>query len=360
MNDFCSQKGIKREFSNVRTPQQNGVAKRRNRTLIEAARTMLANAKLPVTFWAEAVNTACYVQNRVLVNKSHNKTSYELFNGKFEKKGDEENLHVEFLENKATEKGSGPNWLFDIDSLTKSMNYVPVDAGIIFTNLSGTKDAARQEVKKDVSSLRYIALPNWAHDALLEFSSSKPQDHCSTKVPEGSGNPNLTASTLNLPTDQMETLTVETPIPTVSSPVLTAYSTDSQEPSNDARLISKSVSNQKETPSLDNILSLINRFKDILGGTANSDESNGEEADISNMETAITTSPTPTLRIHKGHPKSQIIGPMNTPIQTRHKSKENVWTLVDYPKGVRSIGTKWVLNNKKDERGIVIKNKARI
>nr|GFB50262.1 retrovirus-related Pol polyprotein from transposon TNT 1-94 [Tanacetum cinerariifolium] len=126
----------------------------------------------------------------------------------------EENLHVEFLENKAIKKGSGPNWLFDIDSLTKSINYVPVDAGTISTNLSGIKDAARHEVKKDVSSLRYIALPNWAHDALLEFSSSQPQDHCSTEVPEGSGNSNLTASTLNPPADQMETLTVETPIPT--------------------------------------------------------------------------------------------------------------------------------------------------
>nr|GEZ64122.1 putative ribonuclease H-like domain-containing protein [Tanacetum cinerariifolium] len=69
MNDFCSRKHIKREFSNARTPQQNGVTKRRNMTLIEAAKTMLADAKLPVTFWAEAVNTACYVQNRVLVNK---------------------------------------------------------------------------------------------------------------------------------------------------------------------------------------------------------------------------------------------------------------------------------------------------
>nr|GFA00533.1 putative ribonuclease H-like domain-containing protein [Tanacetum cinerariifolium] len=82
MDDFCLQKGIKREFSNPRTPRQNGVAERRNRTSIEAARTMLADAKLPVTFWAEAVNTACYVQNKVLVNKSHNKTSYELFNGR--------------------------------------------------------------------------------------------------------------------------------------------------------------------------------------------------------------------------------------------------------------------------------------
>nr|GEY02227.1 ribonuclease H-like domain-containing protein [Tanacetum cinerariifolium] len=72
----------KREFSNARTPQQNGVTERRNKSLIEAARTMLANAKLPVTFWAEAVNTACYVQNRVLVNKAYNKTPYELFNGR--------------------------------------------------------------------------------------------------------------------------------------------------------------------------------------------------------------------------------------------------------------------------------------
>nr|GEX87697.1 hypothetical protein [Tanacetum cinerariifolium] len=61
LNDFCSQNGIKREFSNARTPQQNGVAERRNKSLIEAAKTMLADAKLPVTFWAEAVNTACYV-----------------------------------------------------------------------------------------------------------------------------------------------------------------------------------------------------------------------------------------------------------------------------------------------------------
>nr|GEX77769.1 uncharacterized mitochondrial protein AtMg00810-like [Tanacetum cinerariifolium] len=69
--------GIKREFNNARTPQQNRVAERRNRTLIETARTMLADAKLPVTFWAK-VNTACYVQNRVLVNKSQNKTPFFL------------------------------------------------------------------------------------------------------------------------------------------------------------------------------------------------------------------------------------------------------------------------------------------
>nr|GEZ03711.1 hypothetical protein [Tanacetum cinerariifolium] len=368
----------KREFSNARTPQQNGVAERRKRTLIEAARTMLADAKLPVTFWTEAVNTACYVQNRVLVIRSQNRTPYELFNGrtpaigflkpfgchvmilntlddlgKFEAKGDEgyfigysmsskafrvfnkrtrrveENLHVEFLENNAIEKGAGPNWLFDIDSLTYSMNYVPVDAGINSTNLSGTKDAASQEVKKDVSSLRYIALPNWVHDALLESSSSKPQDDCSTDVPESSRNFNPTATSTNPLADQLETLTVETSIPTVSSPVPTACFTDSPEPLN------------------------------ILGVTTNSTDSDGVEADVSNMETAITASPTPALKIHKDHPKnpSWVEAMQEELLQFKI---QNVWTLVDCPKGVRPIGTKWVLKNKKDEIGIVIRNKARL
>ncbi|GKB85488.1 retrovirus-related pol polyprotein from transposon TNT 1-94 [Tanacetum coccineum] len=80
--EFCGSKGIKREYSNARTPQQNGVAERKNRTLIEAARTMLADSFLPNTFWAEAVSTACYVLNRVLVTKPHNKTPYELVTGK--------------------------------------------------------------------------------------------------------------------------------------------------------------------------------------------------------------------------------------------------------------------------------------
>ncbi|GJV34273.1 putative ribonuclease H-like domain-containing protein [Tanacetum coccineum] len=81
MLEFCGNKGIKQEYSNARTPQQNGVAERMNRTLIEAARTMLADSLLPTTFWAEAVSTACYIFNRVRVTKPQNKTPYELLFG---------------------------------------------------------------------------------------------------------------------------------------------------------------------------------------------------------------------------------------------------------------------------------------
>nr|GEW80093.1 ribonuclease H-like domain-containing protein [Tanacetum cinerariifolium] len=166
---------IKREFSVARTPQPNGVTERKNRTLIEAASTMLVDSLLPITFWAEAVNTACYVQNRFLVTKPHNKTPYELLLGrtpslgfmrpfgclvtilntldplgKFDGKANEgflvgysinskafrvfnnrtrivqETLHINFLENQPNVVGSGPKRLFDIDTLTQSMNYQPV------------------------------------------------------------------------------------------------------------------------------------------------------------------------------------------------------------------------------------------
>nr|GEU62248.1 hypothetical protein [Tanacetum cinerariifolium] len=82
LNQLCRMKGIKREFSVARASQQNGIAKRKNKTLIKAVRTMLADSLLPIPFWAKAVNTAYYVQNRVLVTKPYNKTPYELLHSR--------------------------------------------------------------------------------------------------------------------------------------------------------------------------------------------------------------------------------------------------------------------------------------
>ncbi|GJS80616.1 putative ribonuclease H-like domain-containing protein [Tanacetum coccineum] len=171
MNQFCEMKGILRQFSVARTPQQNGVAKRRNRTLIEASRTMLTDSKLPTTFWAEAVNTACYVQNKVLVVKPHNKTPYELFHGrtptlsfmrpfgcpvtilntidhlgKFDGKADE-GFFVGYSLN-----SSGLDWLFDIDALTRIMNYEPIVAGTQsndFVDLKSSHDDGSKPLSDD-------------------------------------------------------------------------------------------------------------------------------------------------------------------------------------------------------------------
>ncbi|GKA21165.1 putative ribonuclease H-like domain-containing protein [Tanacetum coccineum] len=224
MNQFCEIKGIKREFSVARTPQQNGVAERKNRTLIEAARTMLVDSKLPTTFWAEVVNTACYVLNRVLVIKPHNKTPYELIHGrpplidfmkpfgcpvtilntrdhlgKFDGKADEgyfvgyfvvskamrvfnkrtriveETLNIRFLENTPNVKGNGPDWLFDVDSLTISMNYVPVVAGNQTNGIAGTKDniVAGHAQKEKEPEQEYILIPLCTTDPLI---SQGPKD----------------------------------------------------------------------------------------------------------------------------------------------------------------------------------------
>ena len=81
-DEFCLNNGISHVFSAPRTPQQNGVVERKNRTIQEMARTMLNSFNLPKYFWAEAVNTACYVLNRVLIRPIFKKTPYELFYAK--------------------------------------------------------------------------------------------------------------------------------------------------------------------------------------------------------------------------------------------------------------------------------------
>ena len=79
--NYCNEHGISHNFSTPRTPQQNGVVERKNRTSEEMARTMLIASGLPRNFWAEAVNTACYILNRVLIRPITSKTPYELFKG---------------------------------------------------------------------------------------------------------------------------------------------------------------------------------------------------------------------------------------------------------------------------------------
>ncbi|GJW59946.1 putative ribonuclease H-like domain-containing protein [Tanacetum coccineum] len=227
-NLICAKKGIKREFSVARTPQQNGVAERKNRTLIEAARTMLADSLLPIPFWAEAVNTACYVLNRVLVTKPQNKTPYELLIGKspsisfmrpfgcpltilntldslgkFDGKSDEgyllgystsskafrvynkrtkrveENLHINFLEDQPNVTGTGPNWMFDLDFLTNSMNYIPVSVENQVNVDAGTQDSyvAGSSGKDKGPTQEYILLPLQPHRTRIPVEDVPPAAH---------------------------------------------------------------------------------------------------------------------------------------------------------------------------------------
>ncbi|GJT51694.1 retrovirus-related pol polyprotein from transposon TNT 1-94 [Tanacetum coccineum] len=80
LNAFFKEEGIEHQTSTPRTPEQNGVVERRNYTLVEAARTMLLASKLPLFFWAEAIATACYTQNRSIIIPTHEKMTYHIIN----------------------------------------------------------------------------------------------------------------------------------------------------------------------------------------------------------------------------------------------------------------------------------------
>ncbi|GJS00322.1 putative ribonuclease H-like domain-containing protein [Tanacetum coccineum] len=289
MNQLCGMKGIKREFSVARTPQQNGVAERKDRTLIEAARTMLADSLLPTTFWAEAVNIACYVQNRVLVTKPYNKTPYELLHGRLPS--------ISFMR----PFGCPVTILNTLDPLVKFDR--KADEGFL--------------VRYSINSKAFRSSEDAVADNVGK-KTTKELAYEGEKMKKGYANSTNRVST-------------------ISPSVTTA-------------------------------------------GGAYDDEDMGAEADLNNLETTMNVSPIPTTRIHKDHPKEQIIeDPLSAP-QTRRMTKiseehamveemqeellqfilQKVWTLVDLPNGKRVIGTKWVFRNKKDKRGIVVRNKARL
>ncbi|GKA56901.1 putative ribonuclease H-like domain-containing protein [Tanacetum coccineum] len=439
--ELCGSKGIKRDYSNARTPQQNGVAERKNRTLIEAARTMLADSKLPTMFWTEAVRTACYVLNRVLVTSPHNKTPYALLTGnipsvshfkpfgchvtilntsdhlgKFDGKADEgyivgysasnrayrvynvpnkrveETMNLRYLEEKPNVQGLGHEWYFDLDYLTDSLGYKRDKAN----QSAGTHEDLpnfAEVMPKDISSDEVDDTPLDSAKEIFQkdLARLKGQEQRATSVAKDTEEFQTRASTKSVP------------------PVPTGCPTDSffdNEPT--TRFPSPSNLGNNE-PSLG-----------IFSSSSYDDEFG---ADLNNLASTVEVSPMVTKRINTIHPQSLIIGDHTSAVQTRSKVNktttgesafisyihdqqrtnhtdfqhcmfacflsqveprsvaqalkdpswvdamqeemqqfkfQNVWVLVDLPEGKYAIGTKWILKNKRDARGIVVRNKARL
>nr|GEY75678.1 hypothetical protein [Tanacetum cinerariifolium] len=322
----------------LRVPGEN------NMTLIEAARTMLVDLLLPIPFWAEAVNTACYVQNRVLVTKPQNKTPYELLHGitpsirfmrpfgcpvtilntlnslgKFDEKVDEG-----FLVGYSV-SSSGPTWLFDIDTLTKTMNYQPVTIGNQSYPSAGIQEQFNAEKAREESDQQYVLFPVWSSGSTnpqnidgdaainekdLEFEERKPESEVNispSKFEDFSDN------SIN------EVNAAGTPVPAVGklSPNSTnTFSADG--PSNVVASLTHGKSlciDTSQYPDDPNMPKL----EDI---TYSDDEDDvGVEADFNTLETSITVSPILTTRVHKNHPVTQIIGDLSSATQTRSMTR---------------------------------------
>ncbi|GKB15469.1 putative ribonuclease H-like domain-containing protein, partial [Tanacetum coccineum] len=266
MNEFCEQKGIKREYSVSRTPQQNGVAERRNRILIEAARTMLADSKLPTTFWADAVNTACYVQNRVIIVKPYNKTPYELFIG----------------------------------------SEVSIGEGTTSKETDTSQD--------------YIVMPLWKDSLLFDSPSTnvshdKPKPYCDTEKKDGEGvsnasgvddqerpkssTPNINTNGSSINTARANLRTGSLHINTISLTVLTARSNHPQ--------------------SVSDIISL----RDNVTPEASHADLFGDETemDTSNLNASYHVPTTPNTRIHKDHSLDHVIGDIQSGEEPKRVTK---------------------------------------
>ncbi|GJS55587.1 ribonuclease H-like domain-containing protein [Tanacetum coccineum] len=361
MNQFCKMKGIKREFSVARTPQQNGVAERKNRTLIEATRTM------------------------VLVIKPHNKTPYELIHGrpplidfikpfgcpvtilntrdhlgKFDSKVDEEylvgysvvskamrvfnkrtmiveeTLNIRFLKNTPNVKGNEPNWLFDVDSLSISMNYVPVAAGIKTNGFVGTKDniVAGQAQKEKEPEKEYILIPLCITDPLISQgpkdcegdAEMKPsevdENEASNKSEKHDQEARSESERLNKKEMQTEHTNSSNSINIVSTPVSTAEPFINTANKSEEQLFIRfsHFKNAFTLLSVPNVSSMDNTGIIV---TAYDDEDVEEEVDMNNAESSYTIPDTSFTKFHKDHPEVQVIGSLKTPVQTRRMTKIN-------------------------------------
>ncbi|GJV94427.1 ribonuclease H-like domain-containing protein [Tanacetum coccineum] len=403
MNEFYAKKGIKREFS---------------RQLILLAST-------------EIVKPLVY---------------YRVYNKRTKRV--EENLHINFLEDQPNVTGTGPNWMFDLDFLTNSMNYIPVsvenqvnvDAGtqdsyvagssgkdkgptqeyILLplqpyrtripvedvppaahekpsecypreNNVQDSKDAANKESEQDLQDeLEKMVTQELAAKAMDDvsrqaFEEEKRRIASQKKATQATSTNKLSTDRPSVSTDRPS---VSTDRPFVSTdrsntPYVSAASTPTGANAGESSLVylgRKIPIDASTLPNADLPIDLnmpdLEDASDtlpndgIFNGAYDDDEDVGAVADFNNMDNTITISPIPTLRIHKDHPKGQILGDPTSAVQTRGKIQKDssaqealfklqkVWVLVDLPYGKKVIGTKWVFRNKRDERSIVVKNKA--
>ncbi|KAJ9551954.1 LOW QUALITY PROTEIN: hypothetical protein OSB04_015999 [Centaurea solstitialis] len=357
-------KGISQNFSSVRTPQQNGVAERRNRTLIEAARSMLSEANLATQFWAEAVNTACYTQNRSLIVKRFRRTPYELFRNR---KPSIEHLHIFgcvcYILNNKDNFGK-----FDSKS----------DDGIFlgYTSISKTYrvfNKRRQSIEETIHVKFDESGPTFPHpndnseinqwaDSFFQVPEPPIADPSPQDLPDGFEENPLP------PTDSA------TPPLINATPITQIIPSEPDQPTNSEDFSQTTVSEPNPT----NLL---------------------PDPSIYEASTSGQVYQPPALRWTKDHPIDQVLGNPSSGIKTRRQSgnvclyvnfisenepkeiddalrdpawvsamqeelaefiRNNVWLLVPRPRKRTIIGSKWIFRNKLDEIGTIIRNKARL
>nr|GEX80041.1 putative ribonuclease H-like domain-containing protein [Tanacetum cinerariifolium] len=423
--ELCGSKGINREYSNARTPQQNRVAKRKNKTLIEAARTIVLvtspHNKTPYALLTGNIPSishfkpfGCHVtilntsdhldkfdgkaDERYIIGYCASNKAYRVYN--VPNKRVEETMNLRCLEEKPNVQGLGHEWYFDLDYLIDTLGYkhnkANQSAGTqeATTNPAGTQDAnSNSDCDEQV-----VIVPSYpSHN----IQGIEPKDTSGNEVDDSPLNSDDEIFQKELArlkgqeqraTSDAERLSLGIPVPTGSILVLsggTMVSTD------DVPVHTSSPTDlffdDEPTTRFPNPSDLRNHdFSHGIFSSSSYDDEFG--AALNNVASTVNVSPVATKRINTIHPQSLIIGDHTLAVQTRSTIKktttveprsvalaledpswvdamqeemqqfkfQNLWVHVDLPEGKYAIGTKWILKNKRDARGIIVQNKARL
>ncbi|GKE62084.1 putative ribonuclease H-like domain-containing protein, partial [Tanacetum coccineum] len=301
-------------------------------------------------------------------------------------------------------EGNGPKWLFDIDSLTQSMNYIPVDAGTFSNDNAGTQEVSDSVIssQQDQANQECVVMPIWMDASYFDIHAQDKGDvvlrSATNDENEDKEKSKDDSSLKDDGTADQEVNTASPDVNTGSDKVSTVFPEDNA-----------------ATPEV--VIGPSLSSKDIQVSSFN--HLDDQAVDLGNIPSSYEVPSTPNTRVHKDHPIEHVIGDVQSSVQTRRMSTsyseqgflsavyeekthqdlhtclfvcfllqeepkristalrdpawveamqeellqfklQKVWILIDLPKGHRAIGLKWVYRNKKDERGIVIRNKARL
>ncbi|KAK1665710.1 hypothetical protein QYE76_053869 [Lolium multiflorum] len=394
LNDFLSDEGIRHQYSAAYTPQQNGVAERKNRTLMDMARSMMAEYKSRYNFWAEAISTACHSSNRLYLRKGLNKTPYEILTGnkpnisyfkvfgckcfykikgvrlsKFAPKALEgifvgygaeshtyrvfdvssgiiiESCSVKFEENDGSQVGQ-----VDVCAGDEIPQDAIVRMGVgFFRPIEGHGVASREglcSTMVEPSSSQHQQTPSLeANDAPTQEQEENPPSH---EQDQGQDQPNQAHEVEHSqeieeaqiegqdgdPNDQVDQVTPPRPRKTKEEI--------------EARRLARR----------DRILEIRGHTHDkVLGDVRAKVSTRRQLANFSNHHAYISV--VEPKKVFEALEDSDWVDAMHEELNNFKRNK--VWTLVEKPKECRNvIGTKWIFKNKQDEFGNIVRNKARL
>jgi hypothetical protein len=349
VEEFFDEKGIKHEFSTTYTPEQNGVVDRKNRTLIEMARSMLDEYKVSDSFWAEAINTACHASNMLYCHRFFNKTPYELLNGR---KLNISYFRVFCCKCYILRKGSrlskfqskcDERFLFGYSSnskayrvYNKSKRFVEESYDVQFDQTMGSQD--EKENLDDVRGEEFSKAMK-----TMAIGDIMPREEDDDEGPSIFIQANPSTCTTN-DQNQQE-----------------GNSSNNDSPQEDdqmASMTTPSTSTQEtvEQPRVHHQVAKDHPIDQIMGDISKGVKTRSRVASFCQHYSFVS--------FHEPEHVDEALDDLDWVVSMQEElnnfTRNQVWELIERPKNHNVIGTKWGYRNKENEDGIVVKNKSRL